>query len=112
MDVAVYEVLHAVDISLLHVDTGLAGALGVVVELAIIFSALNAGTRPGGLAYLAHDLKPLLVDVLDSLDVDVAVALLKVHLRHPYGTSVMNPYKMAVGQFLSCILIQVIVVVV
>jgi hypothetical protein len=101
MIVAVDKVLHSVDIPLLHVDPSLPGTLRVVMEIAAILGALDTGPGPGSLAHLTHNLKPLLVDGLDPLDVDQAVPLLEVNFGCPDSASIVDPDEVAVGQVLN-----------
>ena len=60
-----------------------------------IMVALDAGSTPGISTDQTSLFKPFLVNVFDAFDVYLSVLLLKVALRHPNSTNIVNPYEAA-----------------
>lgn len=67
----------------------------MVVLAAVLVITLSAGPCLDFLADQTFLPEPLLVDVLDALDVDEPILLLEIALGNPYGAHVMHPHKVA-----------------
>jgi len=91
------EVLEFLEVELLHVDLLLAGALRVVVLVALRVLTLDRRPTSALLACEALVPEPPLLDVFNALDADHAVLLLEVALGHPNRTHVVHPDVVAGG---------------
>lgn len=91
MFLAEYEVLEFFEVELFHVDFLLAGALGMVVLIALRILALHSCTAFVALANKTLIFKATLLDILNPFNTYHSILLLKVTLWYPDCADIVYP---------------------